>query len=88
MYVEKSICVEKSLYLAEILVYGLNYDVVERDAIELGVVEGLVLQHPGVKRLWHSAANALYGLTGELSVALRNLVTLRRVEARSLFRLS
>lgn len=79
MCVEKSIYVEISLYLAEILVHGLNDDVVERDAVELCVVEGLVLQHPGVKRLWHSAADTLYRLAGELRVPVWHLMALRRV---------
>lgn len=67
------------LYLAEILVHGLDDDVVERDAVELRIVEGLVLKHPGVERLWHSAANTLYRFASELRVPVWHLMALRRV---------
>ncbi len=77
-------CAEKSLYLAEILVYGLDDNIVERDAIELRIVEGFVLKHPGVKRLWHSAANTLYWFASELGIAVWHLMALRCVESWSL----
>lgn len=64
------------LDFAEILVHGLNDDVVKRDAVELRIVEGLVLKHPGIERLRHSAADALDGLTGKLGITVWNLVAL------------
>ena len=75
-FVSPTLCVDESLYLAEILVYGLNDDVVERDAVELRVVEGFVLKHSGVKRLRHSASDALYRLASELGIAVWNLMAL------------
>ena len=49
------------------------------EAHELRIVEGLVLKHPGVERLWHSAANTLYRFASELRVPVWHLMALRRV---------